>query len=275
MDMLLVYVLWMAIGISFFTYCQEGWTPLYAWFYATNVGLGVGYGELKIDHNSTKYFTCAFALAGTSIIAGGLSLFYDLLTMRIKSRTLGGGPSNSVCMPLIGIISRSDAKLAMMGLSYFVMLAAGCLVGKYFEGYTDFADMLLFAVTNYTTAGLLTPKDNEYSLIFTSITLTIGIAINGVFWGELTSSYFNRFLREAEEQEGGDSDDDDEPGSSKLDDYGVYLESELLRAGMVTRTNLDSLKAKFNAQDGTGDEGSVPAHAHVNIGSARRPSLHT
>ena len=65
-------VVWLVSGATFFCYCDVGWTPLYAWFFAVNAGLGVGYGDKMPTIDSTKYFTVAFSLVGTSLIMGGL-----------------------------------------------------------------------------------------------------------------------------------------------------------------------------------------------------------
>lgn len=254
-DMALIFLAWMGTGILFYSYCDEGWSVDYAWFYATNVGLGVGYGYHAIKSNATKYFTVVFCMMGTSIIAGGLALFYDLLSVRLKSRRLNNWRDDqpTVCLPLVGNISRQSYKLLLIGGFYWGMIAAGIAVGYLCQGYTDFADCLLFAVTNYTTAGLLTPKDNWGSLVFTSITLTIGIPANVVFWGELTSSYFNRFLNEAQAQEEVDDDEDESGGDSEKAaprTFGKFLEAELLNAGMVTQANIETLKASFLNQQG-------------------------
>ena len=124
----------------------------------------------------------------------------------------------------------------------------GVLVGFYTQEYTSPADALLFSITNYTTAGLLTPKDTRQSLLATTISLCFGIPLNIAFWGEATSSYFSIYTSRAEAEDAAD----DEPGAApdrpttKVDaDWGKFLEAELLKAGLVGRSTVDKLQRKF------------------------------
>ena len=48
-------------------------------------------------------------------------------------------------------IEYGTMRLAVLAAAYVALLAVGVWVGFAFEHYTDFADALLFAVTNYTT----------------------------------------------------------------------------------------------------------------------------
>ena len=84
-DMGVLFTAWMLIGVAFYYFCDEHWDATYAWFFAVNVGLGVGYGKYMLTNNSTKYFTVVFVMVGTSLIMGGLVCFFDLLTQRTKA----------------------------------------------------------------------------------------------------------------------------------------------------------------------------------------------
>lgn len=249
-DMGLMLVVWLLCGVTFYYTCDEGWSLLYSWFFAVNVGLGVGYGQHMLTLDSTKYFTCVFALVGTSLISGALALFYDLLGQRIKSQSISVDGDANHRKILGGLITLSTdyIKLYVLGACYFTMVVYGVLLGFYTQGYDHTADALLFAITNYTTAGLLTPKDTRASLWGTTLSLMFGIPMNIAFWGEATSSYFAVYQSVEEE----DDDDDAQLAAQKRklthDDWGDFLEAELLKAGMVGRSTVEKLKRKFDAQ---------------------------
>ena len=150
-----------------------------------------------------------FALVGTSLISGALALFYDLLGTRIKTSSLrlsGDQPNMRVmCFGLIHIPA-NEIKFYVLGLLYFTFLVYGVLVGFYTQEYTSPADALLFSITNYTTAGLLTPKDTRQSLLATTISPCFGIPLNIAFWGEATSSYFSIYTSRAEAEDAADDE---------------------------------------------------------------------
>lgn len=182
-----------------------------------------------------------------------------------------------------------DLRLLLFGTGYAVMLGVGIWIGYEYEGYTDFADALLFAVTNYTTSGLLCPKYNGSSLISTGVSLLIGIPFNGLFFGEIAARYFahvmNRAEREAEEEsaageaaalsgggdgygatagEGGGAADGeaDVPQRHKAitdDPYVDFLHQELVRSGLVARSHLEWLQSMYELQQTTGDTSTPEA----------------
>ena len=45
-------------------------------------------------------------------------------------------------------------------------------------------------MTNYTTSGLLCPKYNHNSLLSSTLSLIVGIPLNGLFWGEIATRFF-------------------------------------------------------------------------------------
>ena len=58
-----------------FYHFNEGWNMTGALFYATNVGLGVGYGVYNPTSVSSKIFTVVYCLIGSSFISAGGALF--------------------------------------------------------------------------------------------------------------------------------------------------------------------------------------------------------
>jgi hypothetical protein len=60
---------WSIVGMGFYRFA-EGWSWSGAMFYATNVGLGVGYGVYNISTAGAKWFTIFYCLVGSSFVAG-------------------------------------------------------------------------------------------------------------------------------------------------------------------------------------------------------------
>ena len=136
---------WIVAGTLFYTYCDEDWTPLYAFFFSVNVGLGVGYGEFMPTRDTTKYFTSFYCMLGTSIAMGGLALFFEALTTRAKAATFTSPTLCSCCQGKFRM-KWDDVRLAILFAAYAAAVAVGCWIGFEYEGYTDFADALLFSV---------------------------------------------------------------------------------------------------------------------------------
>ena len=331
-DMGVLFTAWMLIGVAFYYFCDEHWDATYAWFFAVNVGLGVGYGKYMLTNNSTKYFTVVFVMVGTSLIMGGLVCFFDLLTQRTKAASFTRTTYVTFCQGHVRI-SNEDVKLLLFGLGYLVMLGVGVAIGYIWENLDTFSDALLFSVTNYTTSGLIRPRMSKGSLIATTVSLIIGIPFNALFWGEVASRYFariyrkktcvdrgarkktrsrapapprrapmklrparaifslclslDRYLEEKEATEVGSGDDasdasgsaggaaavpaalDDldalaagsEPGSPAAgaaaiadDPYVLFLHTELVKSGLVTKTHLGWLQSMYEVQQVSGGE---------------------
>ena len=272
-DMGVLFTAWMLIGVAFYYFCDEHWDATYAWFFAVNVGLGVGYGKYMITENSTKYFTVVFVMVGTSLIMGGLVCFFDLLTQRTKAASFTRTTYVTFCQGHVRI-SNEDVKLLLFGLGYLVMLGVGVAIGYIWENLDTFSDALLFSVTNYTTSGLIRPRMSKGSLIATTVSLIIGIPFNALFWGDLATKYYASVqAKQASEEddlkktvvgEGGDDDDDqlteDElpegetvaaarpKGQAGPSDYVAFLQRELVNSGLVTARHLESIKTKYKTK---------------------------
>jgi hypothetical protein len=68
-------ILWLLIGACFYMFF-EGWGFHQALFYAVNVGLGIGYGEMVVHGPGAMLFTILYCVMGSCFIAstGGLLL---------------------------------------------------------------------------------------------------------------------------------------------------------------------------------------------------------
>ena len=234
-DLCILVICYFGFGTTFYAVCDEDFTLIYAFFYATNVGLGVGYGNYHIRDIFTKWFTVFYIVAGSSLVIGSLSVFFNHLFYRVWRRT---GSHDSVF--------RTACCL------YGVMVGLGVLIGFRFEGYSSFVDALLFAVGNYTTAGLIQPHDSFASLLFTTLSLFVGIPANFIVMGQIATRVLRRYYPE----EAGPilrataSTDrlsflarpapEAPPGA-----YCAYLEEELLRAGATTEDALHAARRHF------------------------------
>jgi len=292
LDVGLIIVAWLGSGMAFYYFCDEGWTPAYSVFFAVNVGLGVGYGEFMPTRPATKYFTSFYCLVGTSVVMGGLAVLFTGLQTKAKQASFTEPRHLKICGGYVEMKYRDIAFLVYF-LLYAALIAVGIWIGYEYEGYTDFADALLFTVTNYTTSGLLQPKLGAGSLVGTTVSLLFGIPFNALFWGEVASRYFARiyrkktYLEEKEATEVGSDDDasdasgsaggaaavpaalDDldalaagsEPGSPAAgaaaiadDPYVLFLHTELVKSGLVTKTHLGWLQSMYEVQQVSGGE---------------------
>ena len=332
LDVGLIIVAWLGSGMAFYYFCDEGWTPAYSVFFAVNVGLGVGYGEFMPTRPATKYFTSFYCLVGTSVVMGGLAVLFTGLQTKAKQASFTEPRHLKICGGYVEMKYRDIAFLVYF-LLYAALIAVGIWIGYEYEGYTDFADALLFTVTNYTTSGLLQPKLGAGSLVGTTVSLLFGIPFNALFWGEVASRYFariyrkktcvdrgarkktrsrapapprrapmklrparaifslclslDRYLEEKEATEVGSDDDasdasgsaggaaavpaalDDldalaagsEPGSPAAgaaaiadDPYVLFLHTELVKSGLVTKTHLGWLQSMYEVQQVSGGE---------------------
>ena len=226
-DIGLLFAAWLAAGVSFYYYCDEDWSLDYAVFFAVNAGLGVGYGDYVPDRPVTKVFTVCFSVVGTSLIMGGLGIFFEMLTTQAKAHSFERRRTVRVCGGRVAL-AYADLRLLLLGALYAACLLVGVWIGFEFQGYDDFADALLFSVGNYTTCGLLSPRSGAASLLWTSASLVVGVPANALFWGEVASRYFARVQRKARhpsllagrrlDTEDGVADDDrSEPGGSSMD----------------------------------------------------------
>ena len=70
-------LLWLVVGFFAFLYGDEDWDAAKSFFFAINVGLGVGWSRPHVEETQTYYFTSGFALVGTSLVMTTLSLLVN------------------------------------------------------------------------------------------------------------------------------------------------------------------------------------------------------
>lgn len=213
-DLSVVVASYFVVGAIFYNLCSENWPPMYAFFYAANVGLSVGYSEQHRVHTSfAKYVTVLYLIAGSSVIVGSLGVLVDSVAARARRR------------------GRSELRVS------FTLYASAVAFGLWaatFQKYTSFADVLLFVVGNYTTAGLITPINTFPSLFFTTLSIILGVPANFYFMSTLASTLGHAIY--------GHVDDDDDAA------YRRYLENELLKAGLETSESLETVRSELKRQ---------------------------
>ncbi|KAJ8613547.1 hypothetical protein CTAYLR_002186 [Chrysophaeum taylorii] len=216
LDMTLICGTYFFFGSLFYRLTNKEFTWRYAFFYAVNVGLGVGYGDLHIRDTFTKWFTCGYVLVGSSVVVSALTLFLQLAQQRLE-----------------------DDKLGVAFLFYACCLVGGVYLGFAYENAQEFVDALLFSMSNYTTAGLIVPRNN-YGMYWVTWSLLVGVPANMVLMGQVA----NRFLA------GYDDEDDDNTTRRPLDDdavpaYTSWLEDKLLTTAAISPDKLQEIRASF------------------------------
>ena len=219
------------MGTVFYAFCDKNFGWLYSFFYATNVGLSVGFTEQKrISDDLTKYATMVYVMVGSSMVTSSLGVLVASIGERAKrAGTLGDSRS-------LLIIS---GELKISFLFYVAALAFGLFTAKY-QHFDSTADTLLFVIGNYTTLGLISPKNNFGSHFWTAISLFVGIPANFFFMANLSAALGRAVYGKATEE-----DDDLSGGNDDHESYQVFLEEELLRSKTYTTADLKVARDKY------------------------------
>merc|ERR1719198_2949575 len=194
-------------------------------------------------------------MVGTSFIMGGLVCFFDLLTQRTKAASFTRTTYVTFCCGHVRM-AQDDVKLLLFGLGYIFMIAVGVVIAYAYENLHDFSDALLFAVTNYTTSGLIRPRMSKGSLIATTVSLIFGIPLNALFWGDLATKYYASVqARQSQDEDELAADGDPSPdgsmpkkGPGSSGDYVSFLQRELVNSGLITARHLESIKSKYKTK---------------------------
>ena len=198
-DLAFALAVWLFLGTAFFYCCQPEWSLVYSFYYAVNVGFGVGSAPKQSTKTYVMLFTCWHCITGSILIVGGISVVFKESTERIRDSVAPVRP------PLPGhedsSSSSDDEKkaevrsemLEMLGAFYGVALVAGVAVGR-LCGFKTFPTLFEYAVTNMTTAGLLVfnreATDTNSVYFASAVFLLIAIPVGAVFIGELASLAF-------------------------------------------------------------------------------------
>lgn len=190
----------------------------------------MGYAEQrKVRTNFTKLVTVVYLLIGSSVIMSALGMVVTTLAAR-ANRSL----------------HVSDVVLSFV--VYCGALGFGLWAAS-FQNFNSFADMLLFTVGNFTTAGLITPRDSFSSLFWTSCSLLVGVPANFVFMGTLANA-IGRFFYGTSAVDNDDNKEihqaEPEIEASHLDSaYLAFLEAELVRLNRFSREDLWQCRENF------------------------------
>lgn len=269
-DLFLVIVAYLTVGTVFYYSFDEHFSWVYSFFYSTNVGLGVGFGNLSIRSVGTKWFTVFYMLTGSSMITGTFGIFFRA-AMRSDLST-----------------RHHMSKVLLAGLFYLAAVGFGLVIASEFQDFGNIVDALVFVVSNYTTAGLINPQHEFCSLLFTTISLLIGVPANYLFMAQIARKIFAEY--EVTDIDSSSSSDEDEgvdenrfayavqgkplprqtnsssdrikkknrtsslassssvageEEHSPLRNYRLYLEDQLLKSGSVSPGQLEEIRTSF------------------------------
>lgn len=210
-DLFVLTAAWLVFGILVFYYGQADWSLVYSFYYAVNVGFGVGSAPKQATRDLCKLYTCWHCVTGSILVVGGIGIVFKEQTKRIRdtiARSDAPPPSDKAASK--GESSDSEPESAsdgeggaeaesemfhVLGAFYGVAVLAGMGVARRC-GFTTFTTMVEWAVTNMTTAGLLvshrsgTATTNVY--FASGLFLLLAIPTGAVFIGELASLLFVR-----------------------------------------------------------------------------------
>jgi hypothetical protein len=149
--MLLIYLVgaWLLCGITFYKYSND-WSWATAYYYAVEVGYGVGYSNLgERDEDSIHAFTVVYVMLGTLLIYG-IWLYYFLHLF--QHPTLPGA-NNSYAENLPPLNYLLKIVLLESVVCFMIWVAIGvafCMVSEQWS----FVTAVYFAVTSCSPAGV-------------------------------------------------------------------------------------------------------------------------
>lgn len=182
LDVLVIAGAWVLTGTLTFFYSaqksiQAEFTLAYSFYYACNIGLGVGSAPYQPTLGPVAVFECLFCMAGNCLVVGGLGAYYKLLSETADRHRIAGK-------------ERRVSKICAFGAAYAVAVAYGCLVGAFAAGYSSVADLFVFSVTNLQTSGLLVGKYENLNWSMQGCFLLIGIPVAALFMAEICDHVF-------------------------------------------------------------------------------------
>lgn len=154
-------------------------SPVFAFYYAVQAGLSIGFGTLTPRSEDAMLFSICYILVGAAILANFLSTFVtDVISELERSR------------PGAATRDRGGLYGRMLALWWIV----GTLFGHYHEGWS-WTRALFFAVSATSTAGMqgLESRD-EASLFFCAVYSLLGVPLFAAAMGRLAFALAKRSL---------------------------------------------------------------------------------
>jgi len=219
----LTVVVWLLAGGAFYVH-YEGWSYDQALFYAVNVGLGIGYGEMTVKGSSAMLFTVLYCMMGSAFIASTGGLVLKSLMER-QDEAVEEAKENREANPLNykthNLLERSKdgfwafleallyharkRKGRICTISFFLIwtiigvifsMLRGTQCDKKIDAPCDgFIYGLFFSVTSMSTAAQVPPKHNPESHLFVSIWIFVGIPLYGAIMALIADTYIDHHVR--------------------------------------------------------------------------------
>ena len=186
-DLLVIVGTWVCTGTAVFHFAEQKslrseFTGAYSFYYAMDIGLGVGNVPYQPTLGWVEVFECFYCCCGNCLVVGGLGVYFRILHERSEQHLVfGAGPSERPWL----------TKKFIFGFAYAVVVTYGCLVAYYAAGYTSAADLMLWSVTYLQTSGLLLGHYTFQNFLATGFFLLVGIPIAAIFMAELCDQYFD------------------------------------------------------------------------------------
>ncbi|KAJ1456953.1 hypothetical protein M885DRAFT_150503 [Pelagophyceae sp. CCMP2097] len=193
-DVFLASTLWLlaASVIFYFTTRKDElhsrFTPLYCLYYSINVGFGVGSAPYKPRTTSALAFECVHCTLGMCVVVGGLGSYFRLVADVSRRRKVHADGDGGTLTPRGG--RRGSSHLTRFGIAYVLCVVTGMLIGRFVAGFTTASDLLLFSITNLTTAGLLVGEPTQANWLAQSCFLFVGVPVASLFFAEVCSKIF-------------------------------------------------------------------------------------
>jgi hypothetical protein len=171
-------LVWIVTAVIFYHHI-EGFSYTVSFFYAVNVGLGVGYGFPLCTQPIAKCYTCVHCMLGTSFIMGGLQLLFEsflalqsrVYTKRQRYKFARG--HNTLELPRLEDIvwrTRQCKYRILLFVIWVVYVGVGVWWGTspgHLKSEDDPIDALLFVITSMSTAAQIDPVNAKGPLLFT------------------------------------------------------------------------------------------------------------
>ena len=93
-ELIVSLIIWWLAGTLFY-YLYQGFSLVYSFYYAINVGLGIGNCPYQPDKTWSRLYTIFHCIAGSSLIYGGVSTVFKEATER-----LGSAWTTTMCLPI-------------------------------------------------------------------------------------------------------------------------------------------------------------------------------
>jgi len=226
-----IVALWILCGAVFFYFVEkenvnqngtpQPWTFAQALFYAINVGLGIGYGQMIVYRSGAIVFTIFYCMMGSAFIASAGAMLVQMVMEKEDGLLAEGRLLKKADRQQKFDFSRAVSVSANMSrlekfyrkrkwrIFTFLALVVWTLGGTIFSMYggtqcgeaareigcDSFLYGLFFAVTSMSTAAQIPPEHGDAGWLFTTFWIFLGIPLYGTVMSWVAETAINKFER--------------------------------------------------------------------------------